>query len=189
MTPEEISAGTPLCARSPLDIVRWAIAERRPRGSSRPTSARTRRRSSTFASRSSPTSGAVGGSRHNRPATYRHAEVLRTRLKLNLQPYLPRLTRPTATPSTALCPSPRRGGLQQFSKQMKLEPFSAACANSPHDLAHRPPPGAKPAPRGLDIVSHDPNFGAVKVSRFSTRVMRLESYLAAHQLPKRVGLF
>src|ERR1041385_4791973 len=29
---------------------------------------------------------------YNRPATYRHAEQLRNRLKLNLKPYLPRLT-------------------------------------------------------------------------------------------------
>src|SRR5881628_1320861 len=29
---------------------------------------------------------------HNRPATYRHAEQLRRQLKLNLKPYLPRMT-------------------------------------------------------------------------------------------------
>ena len=29
---------------------------------------------------------------YNRPATYKHAEELRARLKLNLKPFLPRLT-------------------------------------------------------------------------------------------------
>ena len=44
---------------------------------------------------------------YNRPATYRHAEQLKSLLKLNLKPYLPSSPPRTTTRSTAECLSRR----------------------------------------------------------------------------------
>src|SRR5882757_7738347 len=61
---------------------------------------------------------------YNRAATYKHAEQLRTQLKLNLKPYLPKLT--PAHRDAVYGPIPSlddEAGLKVFSGQMKLEPF------------------------------------------------------------------
>src|SRR5215218_11008388 len=61
---------------------------------------------------------------YNRAATYKHAEDLRTRLKLNLKPYLPRMT--AAHRDAVFGPIPTTDdevGLKKFSAVMKLEPF------------------------------------------------------------------
>ena len=59
---------------------------------------------------------------YNRGATYRHAEELRRRLRLNLRPYLPRLT--AAHRDAIYGPIPTTDdeeGLKEFSALMKLE--------------------------------------------------------------------
>src|SRR5688572_8687406 len=61
---------------------------------------------------------------YNRPATYKHAEELRARLKLNLKPYLPRMT--AAHRDVVHGPIPTtydEAGLKNFSTLMKLEPI------------------------------------------------------------------
>src|ERR1035441_2030615 len=60
---------------------------------------------------------------YNRPATYKHAEQLRSLLKLNLKVCLPRLT--AAHRDAVWGPVPGtddEAGLKQFSALMKLEP-------------------------------------------------------------------
>ena len=64
---------------------------------------------------------------YNRPATYRHAEKLRSHLKLNLKVGLPRIS--AAHRDAVWGPIPaadNEAGLKQFSALMKLEPISAA---------------------------------------------------------------
>src|ERR1039457_1656553 len=61
---------------------------------------------------------------YNRPATYKHAEQLRSLLKLNLKTFLPRLT--AAHRDAVWGPVPDtedEQALKQFSALMKLEPF------------------------------------------------------------------
>ena len=61
---------------------------------------------------------------YNRPATYRHAEELRQKLRLNLKPYLPRLTAAHRDAIDGPVPTPSdEEALRRFSARMKLEPF------------------------------------------------------------------
>src|SRR5213076_1901651 len=82
-----------LRAKSPLDIVRWAIA----RAGGRPVVSTNFRpyeaailHLAVQAQPDIPVLWVDHG--YNRPATYKHAEELRARLGLNLKPYLPRMT-------------------------------------------------------------------------------------------------
>ena len=94
MTPDQISrANAELHSRSPLEIVRWAIAQSQGRAvvstNFRPYEAAILH-VATQAQPDIPVLWVDHG--YNRAATYKHAEDLRARLKLNLKPYLPRLT-------------------------------------------------------------------------------------------------
>ena len=129
---------------------------------------------------------------YNRPATYRHAEQLRARLKLNLKPFLPRLS--AAHRDAIHGPIPDTSdeeGLKQFSAQMKLEPFQRGM----RELAPRVWITAlrkvqNPDRAGLDVVSHDANFGTLKVSPlFHWSDAELEHYLAEYQLPNEWDYF
>ena len=129
---------------------------------------------------------------YNRPATYRHAEQLRTRLGLNLKPYVPRLT--AAHRDALYGPIPTtedEAGLKKFSALMKLEPFQRGMrelAPTVWITALRQVQNANRA--GLDIVSLDENFGALKVSPFFYFTdAELDAYLAQHQLPNEWDYF
>ena len=132
------------------------------------------------------------GHGYNRPATYRHAEALRDRLQLNLQLYLPRLTPAHRDALHGAIPDPAdEAGLKRFSTQMKLEPFQRGMrelAPTVWFTALRQVQNSHRA--GLDIVSHDPNFGALKVSPFFyASDAHLEAYLAGHRLPNEWDYF
>jgi len=123
---------------------------------------------------------------YNRPATYRHAERLRARLKLNLKPCLPRIT--AAHREAIYGPLPAaddEAGLQQFSALMKLEPFQRGLKElAPRVWITALRKAQNPNRAGLDIVSLDANFGTLKVSPvFHLGDAELEAYLAEHQLP------
>ncbi len=129
---------------------------------------------------------------YNRPATYRHAEQLRSLLRLNLKTYLPRLT--AAHRDAVFGPVPAPGdeeGLQRFSWLMKLEPFRRGM----NELAPRVWLTAlrrvqNPNRAGLDIVSPDPSFGTLKVSPvFHWSDAEMEAYLARHHLPNEWDYF
>ena len=129
---------------------------------------------------------------YNRPATYRHAEELRARLQLNLKPYLPRLT--PAHRDTIHGPVPPledEAGLKKFSALMKLEPFQRGMKElAPTVWITALRKVQNPHRAGLDIVSPDENFGALKVSPlFHLNDAELDAYLAQHQLPNEWDYF
>ena len=129
---------------------------------------------------------------YNRPATYRHAEVLRERLGLNLKAYLPRMT--AAHRDAVDGPIPDTGdeeALRRFSAVMKLEPFQRGMRElAPAVWITALRKVQNPNRAGLDVVSHDANFGALKVSPFfDFSDADLESYLAQHDLPNEWDYF
>jgi phosphoadenosine phosphosulfate reductase len=129
---------------------------------------------------------------YNRSATYRHAEQLRARLKLNLKPYLPRLT--AAHRDALYGPIPtteNEEGLKQFSALMKLEPFQRGMKElAPKVWITALRKVQNPNRAGLDIVSLDPNFGSLKVSPvFNCSDTEMEAYLTKHQLPNEWDYF
>src|ERR1700712_1166801 len=94
LSPSEITRlNTELRAKSPLEIVRWAIAQAGGRAivstNFRPYEAAILHLA-VQAQADIPVLWVDHG--YNRPATYKHTEELRARFKLNLKPYLPRVT-------------------------------------------------------------------------------------------------
>ncbi|MDI1320710.1 MAG: phosphoadenosine phosphosulfate reductase family protein [bacterium] len=130
---------------------------------------------------------------YNRPATYRHAEELRARLGLNLKPFLPRLTpaHRDALHGPVLPTTEDEAGLKKFSVLMKLEPFQRGMRElAPTVWITALRQVQNPNRAGLDIVSLDENFGALKVSPlFYATDADLEAYLAAHRLPNEWDYF
>lgn len=129
---------------------------------------------------------------YNRPATYLHAERLRTRFNLNLKPYLPRMT--AAHRDAVYGPIPTtedEAGLKKFSAVMKLEPFQRGMRElAPTVWITALRKVQNPNRAGLDIVSVDENFGAVKVSPFfHFSDAEMEAYLAQHDLPNEWDYF
>ena len=129
---------------------------------------------------------------YNRPATYLHAEALRVKLGLNLKAYLPKVT--TAHRDAIYGPIPTTEdevGLKRFSAVMKLEPFQRGMQElAPKVWITALRKVQNPNRAGLDIVSLDANFGALKVSPFFYFGDReMEAYLAQYQLPNEWDYF
>lgn len=129
---------------------------------------------------------------YNRPATYRHAEHLRRQLKLNLKAYLPKMTAAHRDAVHGPVPSTdQEAELKQFSAVMKLEPFQRGMRElTPAVWITALRRVQNPNRAGLDIVSDDGNFGALKVSPlFYWSELDLEAYLREHQLPNEWDYF
>ncbi len=129
---------------------------------------------------------------YNRPATYRHAEALRQQLRLNLKPYLPRLSAAHRDAIHGPIPSTDdEAGLKQFSAFMKLEPFQRGMRElSPTVWFTALRKVQNPDRANLDIVSHDTNFGTLKVSPvFHWTDADMEAYLQQHNLPNEWDYF
>src|ERR1041385_5752659 len=126
MLPEQISqANANLRNLSALDTVRWAIAQAKGRA--------------IVSTNFRPYEGVLlhlcvqvqpdipvlwVDHGYNRPATYRHAEELKKLLRLNVKPYLPRLSAAHRDAIYGEIPSTDdEKALKEFSAQMKLEPF------------------------------------------------------------------
>jgi phosphoadenosine phosphosulfate reductase len=129
---------------------------------------------------------------YNRPATYRHAEQLRQQLNLNLKPYLPKMT--PAHRDAIFGPIPtteQEEELKQFSAVMKLEPFQRGMKElAPTVWITALRKVQNPSRAGLDIVSEDKNFGALKVSPvFYWSDADMEKYLQEHNLPNEWDYF
>jgi phosphoadenosine phosphosulfate reductase len=129
---------------------------------------------------------------YNRPATYKHAEELRSLLKLNLKVCLPRISAAHRDAVWGAIPAlDDEAGLKQFSALMKLEPFQRGMKELAPKVwitALRQVQNANRA--GLDIVSSDPNFGTLKVSPvFYLSDADLEAYLEEHALPNEWDYF
>ncbi len=182
-----------LRASSPLEIVRWAVAQAGGRAivstNFRPYEAAILH----LAVQAQPDIPVLWVDHgYNRPATYKHAEELRARLKLNLKPYLPRLT--PAHRDTLYGPIPTTEdevGLKKFSALMKLEPFQRGMSElAPTVWITALRKVQNPNRAGLDIVSPDENFGALKVSPFFYHTdADLDAYLVQHQLPNEWDYF
>ena len=123
---------------------------------------------------------------YNRPATYRHAEELKRLLKLNLKTYLPKISVAHREAVDGPIPSVEdEAALKTFSAQMKLEPFQRGMRELAPVIwttglrATQNPDRAK-----LDVVSLDENFGAIKVNPvFHCTDADMDEYLKRHGLP------
>jgi phosphoadenosine phosphosulfate reductase len=184
---------TELRAKSPLEIVRWAVAQAGGRAivstNFRPYEAAILH-AATSVQPDIPVLWVDHG--YNRPATYRHAEALRTQLGLNLKPFLPRLTPAHRDAIHGPIPTTEdEAGLKKFSALMKLEPFQRGMRElAPTVWITALRKVQNPNRAGLDIVSLDGNFGALKVSPFFHATdADLEAYLAQHRLPNEWDYF
>src|SRR5215204_6230167 len=175
-----------LRTQTPLEIVRWAVAEGGGRAivstNFRPYEAAILH----LAVQAQPDIPVLWVDHgYNRPATYKHAEDLRARLKLNLKPYLPRMTPAHRDAIHGPIPTTEdEAGLKKFSAVMKLEPFQRGMKElAPTVWITALRKVQNPNRAGLDIVSLDENFGALKVSPlFYLSDADLDAYLARHQL-------
>ena len=129
---------------------------------------------------------------YNRPATYRHADELKKLLKLNLKPYLPKISAAHRDAIYGEIPSiGDEAGLKQFSALMKLEPFQRGMQElAPTVWLTALRKVQNPNRAELDIVSEDKNFGALKVNPvFYWSDADMENYLKQHNLPNEWDYF
>lgn len=129
---------------------------------------------------------------YNRPATYRHAEELRKRLKLNLKAYVPAMTAAHRDAVQGEIPTAENeAALKEFSAVFKLEPFVRGMkALAPTVWLTALRKVQNPNRAGLDVVSYDSNFRTLKVSPvFYLSDADMEEYLQAHQLPNEWDYF
>jgi phosphoadenosine phosphosulfate reductase len=194
MTSDRIAkANAELRDKSPLEIVRWAIAQTNSRAlvstNFRPFEAVILH----LAVQVQPDIPVLWVDHgYNRPATYKHAEELRKLLRLNIKPYLPKIS--VAHREALYGPVPTtedEAGLKQFSAQMKLEPFQRGMKElAPSVWITALRKLQNPNRAELDIVSEDKNFGALKVSPvFYLSDADMEAYLKQHNLPNEWDYF
>ena len=194
MAPQDIARwNAELRSKSPLEIVRWAISQAGGRAivstNFRPYEAVVLHLA-TEAQPDIPVLWVDHG--YNRPATYRHAEQLRTRLKLNLKPFLPKMTVAHRDAIYGEIPTTEdEEGLKKFSAVMKLEPFQRGMKElAPTVWITALRKVQNPNRAELDIVSHDGNFNSLKVSPvFYHTDEDMEAYLAKHDLPNEWDYF
>jgi phosphoadenosine phosphosulfate reductase len=194
MTAEQIkNANAELRNKSPLEIVKWAIAQAKGRAivstNFRPYEAVVLHLA-TQAQADIPVLWVDHG--YNRPATYQHAEQLKKLLKLNLKPFLPKISVAHRDAIYGEIPSTDdEAALKEFSAVMKLEPFQRGMKElAPTVWITALRKVQNPNRAELDIVSEDKNFGALKISPvfyWSDAVM--ENYLKQHNLPNEWDYF
>jgi phosphoadenosine phosphosulfate reductase len=194
MTSDQISkANAELRNKSPLEIVRWAIARAKGRAivstNFRPYEAVVLHLC-VQAQPDIPVLWVDHG--YNRPATYKHAEQLKKLLKLDLKPFLPNITAAHRDIIYGEIPSTDdEAGLKRFSALMKLEPFQRGMKElAPTVWITALRRVQNPNRAELDIVSEDKNFGALKVSPvFYWGDADMENYLKQHNLPNEWDYF
>ncbi|HEY5296408.1 MAG TPA: phosphoadenosine phosphosulfate reductase family protein [Verrucomicrobiae bacterium] len=195
MTAEQIkNANAELRNQSPLEIVKWAIAQAKGRAivstNFRPYEAVVLHLA-TQAQADIPVLWVDHG--YNRPATYKHAEQLKKMLKLNLQPFLPKISAAHRDAIYGEIPSTNdEAALKKFSAQMKLEPFQRGMKElAPTVWITALRKVQNPNRAELDIVSEDKNFGAeLKISPvFYWSDADMENYLQQNNLPNEWDYF
>ena len=196
MSPEEIAiANRALRSQSPLDIAKWAIAQAGGRAivstNFRPYEA-VILHLVTQVQPDIPVLWVDHG--YNRPATYKHAEQLKTQLKLNIKAYLPKLTAAHYDAVHGGMPEPtpeNEERIKAFSTVMKLEPFQRGMKElAPTVWLTALRKVQNPNRSGLDIVSPDGNFNSLKVSPvFHWSDAEMEAYLKQHNLPNEWDYF
>ena len=126
---------------------------------------------------------------YNTAETYKHAEELRVRLKLNILLYVPQQT--VAHRNIVLgIPSIEDPKHQIFTDQVKLEPFSRAMKEHQPDVWFTNLRKGQTAFRdGIDIVSKS-KYGILKVSPFYNFTdPQLDAYLLEKNLPNEFTYF
>ena len=196
MTAEQIQqANLELRAQSPLEIVRWAIAQA---GGKAIVSTNFRPYEAVIlhlATQVQPDIQVLWADHgYNRPATYQHAEELKNLLKLNIQAFVPRMTAAhyDAVYGGAPDPTPENEKLiKEFSSVMKLEPFLRGIRTlAPTIWLTALRKVQNPNRAGLDIVVADENFNTIKVSPvFYWTDAEMENYLKEHHLPNEWDYF
>ena len=194
MTAAEISkANSELRNKSPLEIVKWAIAQAKGRAivstNFRPYEAVVLHLT-TQVQADIPVLWVDHG--YNRPATYKHAEQLKKLLKLNLMPFLPKISVAHRDAIYGEIPTTDdEKGLKEFSALMKLEPFQRGMKElAPTVWITALRKVQNPNRAELDIVSEDKNFGALKVSPvFYWSDVDMENYLKQNNLPNEWDYF
>jgi phosphoadenosine phosphosulfate reductase len=196
LTEEQIAAANAASKdQSPLDIIRWGLSRAGGRAivstNFRPYEAVLLH----LVTRVQPGIGVLWVDHgYNRPATYRHAEELKTLLDLNIKAYLPRLSAAHYDAVHGGMPEPTTENeerIKAFSTVMKLEPFQRGMKELAPTLwitALRKV--QNPNRAELDIVSLDGNFGALKLSPlFHWSDAEMEAYLEEHELPNEWDYF
>lgn len=194
MTADQIArANIELRNKSPLDIVRWAVAQANGRAlvstNFRPYEAVVLHLC-VLAQPEIPVLWVDHG--YNRPATYKHAEELKKTLHLNLKTYLPKISAAHRDALHGEIPSTDdEEALKRFSAQMKLEPFQRGMKElAPTVWITALRKVQNPNRAGLDIIAEDNNFGALKVSPvFYWTDAEMENYLKQHRLPNEWDYF
>jgi phosphoadenosine phosphosulfate reductase len=190
-----VRANAELQSQSPLDIVKWAIAQANGRAivstNFRPYEA-VILHLVTQVQPDIPVLWVDHG--YNRPATYHHAEQLKQQLKLNLKPFVPRMTAAHYDAMHGGAPEPtpeNEERIKSFSTVMKLEPFQRGMKQlSPTVWLTALRKIQNPNRAGLDIVAQDANFGSLKVSPlFHWSDAAMESYLEQYSLPNEWDYF
>jgi phosphoadenosine phosphosulfate reductase len=196
MTTEQISrANAELRPKTPLEIIRWALAQAQGRAivstNYRPYEA-VILHLVTQVQPEIPVLWVDHG--YNRPATYLHAEELKKRLKLNVKAYVPKITTAHYDAVFGGVPEPvpeNEAQIKAFSTTMKLEPFQRGMKElAPLVWITALRKVQNPNRAGLDIVSDDTNFHSLKVSPvFYWSDAEMEKYLAQHELPNEWDYF
>ena len=196
MTANQISkANADLRNKSPLEIVKWAIAQAKGRAivstNFRPYEAVVLH----LCVQAQPDIRVLWVDHgYNRPATYKHAEQLEKLLKLNLKAYLPKMTAAHYDAAFGGMPEPtpeNEARIKAFSTAMKLEPFQRGMKElAPIVWITALRKVQNPNRAELDIVSEDKNFGALKVSPvFYWSDADMDNYLKQHNLPNEWDYF
>lgn len=196
MTADQIAkANVDLQDQTPLEVVRWAIAQSNARAivstNFRPYEAVVLHLV-TQVQPEIPVLWVDHG--YNRSATYQHAEELTRLLKLNLKAFVPRMTAAHYDALHGGAPEPtpeNEERIKAFSAVMKLEPFQRGMKElAPTVWITALRKVQNPNRAGLDIVSDDSNFGSLKVSPvFHWTDKDMHAYLEEHNLPNEWDYF
>ena len=196
MTPEKIAqANAELRTKSPLEIVKWAIAQANGRAivstNYRPYEA-VILHLVTQVQPDIPVLWVDHG--YNRPATYVHAEQVKKLLKLNIKAYIPKLTAAHYDAAFGGMPEPtpeNEERIKAFSTAMKLEPFQRGMkelAPTVWITALRKSQNQNRA--GMDIVAYDETYKTLKVLPVLNLIdADMEKYLTEHKLPNEWNYF
>ena len=196
MTPDQIAqANASLRDQSPEEIVRWAISQAGGRAivstNFRPYEA-VILHLVTQVQPDIPVLWVDHG--YNKPATYQHAEELKKLLKLDIRGFVPKMTAAHYDAVFGGAPEPtpeNEDRIKAFSTVMKLEPFQRGMKElAPTVWITALRKVQNPNRAGLDIVSHDGNFGTLKVSPvFYWNDKDMHNYLTQHDLPNEWDYF
>lgn len=196
MTTDQITqANAELRDQTPLEIVRWAVARAEGRAivstNFRPYEA-VILHLVTQVQPDIPVLWVDHG--YNKAATYKHAEELTRRLKLNIKAFVPKMTAAhyDAVHGGAPEPTPENEErIKAFSAVMKLEPFRRGMKElAPTVWITALRKVQNPNRAGLDIVSEDTNFDTLKVSPvFPWTDKDMHTYLEQHDLPNEWDYF